>query len=81
MRAPLILETSADVCSFVAEMIPVSGAVVVLVVVVGSVVGGWKVVAVLEIGLAVVVIGPEETMAGGGVSPFTGPRANLLSGK
>lgn len=52
-----------------------------MVVVVGSVVGGWKVVAVLEIGLAVVVVGPEETMAGDGVSPFRGPRANLLSGK
>ena len=55
------LELGADICSFVAEIIPVSEAVVVLVVVVvvvGAVVGGWKVVAVLETGPAVVVVGP-----------------------
>lgn len=46
----------------------------------GSVVGNWKVVAVLEIEL-VVVLGPAETMAGEGVNPVRGPRANLLSDK
>lgn len=55
---------------------------VVVMVVVGSVVGGWKVVAVLEIGLVVVVVvRPAETIAGAGVSPAKGPRENLLSGK
>lgn len=80
LRVPVNLEVGADICSFVSEITPVSGAVVVLVVaVVGSVVGGWKVVAVLEIGL--IVFGPAETIAGDGVSPVRGPRANLLSGK
>lgn len=79
--APVNLEIGADICSFVAKIIPVSGAVVVLaVVVVGSVVGGWMVVAVLKTGI-VVVVGPGETMADGGVSPVRGPRANPLSGK
>lgn len=86
LRAPVSLEIGADICSFVAEMTPVSGAsvvlvVVVVVVVVGSVVGGWMVVAVLKTGIAVVVVGPAETMADGGVSSVRGPRANLLSGK
>lgn len=81
LRAPVNLETGAVICSLEAEIIPVSGAaVVVAVVVVGSVVGGWKVVAVLETGL-IVVVGPPETMAGDGASPVRGPRANLLSGK
>lgn len=82
LRAPDSLEIGADICSFVAEMTPVSGALVVLVVVVvGSVVGGWMVVAVLKTGIVVVVVGPAETMADGGVSSVRGPRANLLSGK
>lgn len=53
---------------------------VAVVVVVGSVVGGWRVVAVSEIGLLVVVeeAGPAETTA---VSPARGPRVNVLSGK
>lgn len=80
MRAPVNLELGAVICSLVAEIIPVSGVVLAVWVVVGSVVGSWKVVAVLEIEL-VVVLGPAETMAGDGVSPFRGPRANLLSGK
>lgn len=42
-------------------------------VVVGFVVGGLKVVAVLEIDLAVVVVGPAETAPGAGVSPVRGP--------
>lgn len=66
--APLPLEIGADPFAFLVEFIPVSGAVVVLVVVVGSVVGGWNVVAVFEIGL-LVVVGPAETTAGDGVSP------------
>ena len=43
LRALLDLEICGDICSFVADFIPVSGAavvVVVVVVVVGSVVGG-----------------------------------------
>ncbi len=39
------------------------------------------VVAVLKTGIVVVVVGPAETMADGGVSSVRGPRANLLSGK
>lgn len=78
LRAPLDLEICGDICSFVADFIPVSGAAVVVVV--GSVVGGWKVVSVSELGLAE-VIRPAETMAGDGVSPVRGPRAKLLSGK
>lgn len=80
MRAPATLKIGAVICSVVAEINPVSVAVIVVVVVVGSVVGGWKVVAVLETGLAVAV-GPAETMAGDGVRPVRGPKANLLSGK
>ena len=41
LRAPLNLKIGAVICSLVAEIIPVS--VAVAVVVVGSVVGGWKV--------------------------------------
>lgn len=78
--APLTLEIGADTCSFMAEFIPASGAVVVLAVVAGSVVGGWNVVAVFEMGPPVVA-GPAETMSGDGVSLVRGPRANLLSGK
>ena len=51
LRAPGNLEMGAVICSLVAEISPVSVAeeAVVVVVVVGSVVGGWKVVTVLEI--------------------------------
>lgn len=80
LRALLNLETGAVICSLLAEMIPVSGAVVVVVVVVGSVVRGWKVVAFFGIGL-VVVVGPAETTPGDGVSPAKGPGANVPSGK
>lgn len=47
LRAPVNLEIGGVICSLEAEMTPVREAVVVVVVVVGSVVGGWKVVAVL----------------------------------
>lgn len=54
--------------------------VAVVVVVIGSVVGGSRVVAVSEIRLLVVVeeAGPAETT---GVSPARGPRVNVLSSK
>lgn len=80
------LEIGAVVCALETGFNPVSGAVVVvrMVVVLGSVVGGWKVVTVLEIELVVVVevvVRPAETIAGAGVSPAKGPRENLLSGE
>lgn len=78
LRAPVNLEIGAVTCSFLAEFIPRSGAAAAVVV--GSVLGGWKAVAVLEIGLEAVV-GPAETMAGDGVSPARGPRATLLPGR
>lgn len=73
LRALANLEIGAVICCLVAEMISV-------VVVVASVVGGWKVVAILEMGL-VAVDGPGKTMAGDGMSAVRGPRARSLSGK
>lgn len=76
---PLSRETGT--CSLLAAFIPVSGALVeVLVVLVGSVIGGWNVVAVSDTGLPE-VIGPAETKPGDGVSPVRSPRATPLSGK
>lgn len=71
---PLSRETGT--CSLLAAFIPVSGALVeVLVVLVGSVSGGWNVVAVSDTGL------PEVIGPGDGVSPVRSPRATPLSGK
>lgn len=69
---PVNLDTGPVICSLIAEMIRV-----VVEVVVGSVVGGWKVVAM---GLEA-VDGPGETTAGDGVSAVRGPRAGSLPGK
>lgn len=72
LRVPVNLATGAAICSLVAEIIPVSWVVVVVVA------GGWKVVAVLETGL-VVVLGPDETMPGAGESPARGPGERGMS--
>lgn len=73
LRVPVNLELGAVICSLTAETI-----LVVVAVVSGSTVGGWKVVAILETGL---VEGPAETMAGDDGSAVTGPRAGPLSDK
>lgn len=71
LRAPITLDIGAMICSLVSEIIPVSRMEVapVLVVVVGFVVGSWKMLVILVTGLAVVV-GPVGTMAGDGVIPL-----------
>lgn len=71
MRAPLSLKIGAASSSSAAESNPASG---VTVVVVGSVVGGWRLVVVAETRLFVVV-------ADGAVSLAREPRRNTLSGK
>lgn len=65
LRDKVSRELGAVICSLMGEIIPASGVTVVrLVVVVGSVVGGWKVVAFSEPGLPGLV-GWDVIPAGG----------------